>query len=623
MKKIVILFLIVTLYSTAQNRTYQNPIAKSIDYYLTLPLAEVIKENRIHSFYFNGEKQPVSIGNNEIKNYIPSPYKGDKSLMNIKFDFSDPAKPKVISANYTFNKINCFYDGSRYYLRASDSDNNYFEWDLYKPFFSEKLVGIREPDTLHTPLELFKEFDAPKYIKNIVENRVNNWLKKGEFEKLSLYNERIANFDLNEIVKKFQDEELAALSKQMLGWMSREFGKSFSLKNYDSENESFLIDSDYFGEIAFKVPISEASYFKENFGPKPMRKFLDDDFRLVLLDNKLVIAHLTFIISKNVLTIQETSKEYSYDIDDKIKYVKTEIAYNFDKVIIDVAQINNSKTVPFVPEEKNITVGKSTVDINIPSNPQVANRYALIIGNEDYQSMQRTLDSEQNVKYAVNDATIFKEYATKTLGVAEENVTFIANGTAGQMSQQIDKVVKILTKLGEQAELIVYYAGHGIPDEVTKVPYIIPVDVNAANLDLAIKLNEFYSKLSATGAKRIMVFMDACFTGGGRTEGLIASRGVKVKPKDDALKGNIVVVSASSGIQSALPYDDEKHGMFSYYLFKKLQESKGDVTVKDLFSDIQSNVSLQSLKINNKEQDPTINFSSEIENQYGNWNLKN
>ena len=252
----------------------------------------------------------------------------------------------------------------------------------------------------------------------------------------------------------------------------------------------------------------------------------------------------------------------------------------------------------------------------------MANRYALIIGNEDYQSMQRTLNTEQNVEYAVNDATIFKEYATNTLGVEEDNITFITNATAAQMAQQIDKVCKILSKLGNKAELLVYYAGHGFPDESTKIPYLIPVDVSASNLEMGIKLSDLYKKIAATNARKIVVFLDACFTGGGRNSSIVASRGIKVVPKDDVLTGNIVVVSASSGLQSALPHNTEKHGIFSYYLFKKIQESKGDITLNELYNYLKENVSIQSLKINNKEQDPSLNFSQTVENEYLSWNLK-
>ena len=58
----------------------------------------------------------------------------------------------------------------------------------------------------------------------------------------------------------------------------------------------------------------------------------------------------------------------------------------------------------------------SNIDVNIPVNSKVDNRYALIIGNEDYKSYQTTLSSEQNVDYAVNDATVFKNYALNTWG---------------------------------------------------------------------------------------------------------------------------------------------------------------------------------------------------------------
>ena len=261
----------------------------------------------------------------------------------------------------------------------------------------------------------------------------------------------------------------------------------------------------------------------------------------------------------------------------------------------------------------------SAVDKNIPRNSKVNNRYALIIGNEDYQSRQSSLSFEQNVDYAVNDASIFKEYALKTLGVKEENMHFLTNATAGEMNQEIDLVAKIIQKLGNKAELIVYYAGHGYPDELSKVPYLIPVDVSAGNLSNAIKLDDMYNKLAETGAKKTTIFLDACFTGGGRNAGLLASRGFKVKPKTNDLKGNLLVFSATSEEQSALPYHKEGHGMFTYHLLKKLQESKGKVSMGELSEYISDNVSLQSLKVNQKDQEPKVYISSNLRDNWKNW----
>ena len=58
------------------------------------------------------------------------------------------------------------------------------------------------------------------------------------------------------------------------------------------------------------------------------------------------------------------------------------------------------------------------VDIDIPITRQVQEHtYALIIGNEDYKSRQKSLSFEQNAKYAIHDAEIFMDYCQKTLGV--------------------------------------------------------------------------------------------------------------------------------------------------------------------------------------------------------------
>lgn len=264
----------------------------------------------------------------------------------------------------------------------------------------------------------------------------------------------------------------------------------------------------------------------------------------------------------------------------------------------------------------------SVVDKNIPvvftAKPF---RYALIIGNEDYSRYQRGLNTESNVEFARNDASIFKEYATKVMGVEEKNLFFLTDATAGEMEQKIELISKLATKSGAEAEIIFFYAGHGLPDEVSKEPYIIPVDVSGTNLSSAIKLADMYKKFSETGAKRITVFLDACFSGGGRDAGLLAARGVKVKPKKEMVSGNMVVFSASTGEQSSLPYNAEQHGIFTYYLLKKLQETKGNISYGQLADYVKKQVSLESLRINNKEQDPAVQVSISVNDTWENWTV--
>ena len=263
------------------------------------------------------------------------------------------------------------------------------------------------------------------------------------------------------------------------------------------------------------------------------------------------------------------------------------------------------------------------VDKNIPkSEKQNPNRYALIIGNEDYSKYQPGINSEMNVVFARNDAAIFKDYAINTFGVPESNILFLQDATTGEMSQKIDLISKLVSKTGSEAELIFYYAGHGLPDEATKIPYLIPVDISASNITSAIKLSDVFKKFSESGAKKITVFLDACFSGGGRESGLVDARSMKINPKGNIVSGNFIVFTASSGEQSALPYKEKQHGIFTYFLLKKLQDSKGNITYGELSKYITKNVSVESLKINQKEQDPAINSSIEAQDKWENWNIK-
>lgn len=264
----------------------------------------------------------------------------------------------------------------------------------------------------------------------------------------------------------------------------------------------------------------------------------------------------------------------------------------------------------------------SDVDRNIPSvSAKRQYLFALIIGNEDYSSFQTGLSSEVNVAFAQNDAKVFREYAVRTLGVPEENVILLLNARAIEMNRAITKMNLFAKNSGGKAEIIVYYAGHGFPDEATKEPYLMPVDVSGSDLQFAVKLNDLYKKMTEFPVQRVTIFLDACFSGGGRGSGLVAARGVKIKPKETEMSGNLAVFTSSSGDQTSLSYKDQQHGMFTYFLLKKIQETKGKVTYKDLGDYISEQVGLNSIRINEKEQNPQVNISPDAQGAWETWNM--
>ncbi|MFA5647992.1 MAG: caspase family protein [Bacteroidales bacterium] len=280
-----------------------------------------------------------------------------------------------------------------------------------------------------------------------------------------------------------------------------------------------------------------------------------------------------------------------------------------------------SETVAKVEEKDK----KSLADPNLAvpyKNDTSPFRFALVIGNEDYSSFQVGLQKESNVDFAIRDANLFKDYAIRVLGVPEHNVLFLTNARAIQMHDEIQKLSNIIKVLNGEAEVFFYYAGHGFPDEKTQDPYIIPVDVTGTSLRYGVKLTDLYTSLTEHPSKRVTVFLDACFSGGARNVGLVSARAVKVRPKPGMLKGNLVVFSASSENQTAHPYRDVQHGMFTYIALHKLRETQGDISYKEYSDYLRETVGVRSIIINNAEQTPQTNVSPAAEETWHKWNFK-
>lgn len=271
-------------------------------------------------------------------------------------------------------------------------------------------------------------------------------------------------------------------------------------------------------------------------------------------------------------------------------------------------------------KDEDVTIRKaslvSDVDENIPvSTTQADNTFVLIIANEHYQQVS-------TVPFALNDGNIFREYCIKTLGIDSKHVHYIADATGNQIKQQVNWL-KGITESWDNAQVIVYYAGHGIPDEASKTAYLLPVDGYGTDVTTGYKLDELYATLGRMPASQITVFMDACFSGSKREQGMLAeARGVALKAKTGVPQGNMVVFSAAQGDETAYPNREQQHGLFTYYLLKKLQETKGDISLKALGDYIVKNVSQQSLIVNSKKQTPCVTPSAAVGNEWQNWKLK-
>ena len=257
------------------------------------------------------------------------------------------------------------------------------------------------------------------------------------------------------------------------------------------------------------------------------------------------------------------------------------------------------------------------VDFYIPIADNVSNHtFAVVISNEKYQM-------EKPVQYAENDGNTFAEYCKKTLGLPEKNVHFITNATLNNIKHEIKWLEDVIAVYHGDAKVIFYYAGHGIPDEQNKSAYLLPIDGYGSDVTTGYALEDLYKALGSLPSKSVTVFLDACFSGAKRDGDMLASaRGVAIKVKQATPVGNIVVFSAAQGDETAYPYKEEEHGLFTYYLLKKLQKTRGNVTLGELSDYIKTQVERQSIVINGKLQSPSFVSTATIANSWKKWTLK-
>ena len=231
----------------------------------------------------------------------------------------------------------------------------------------------------------------------------------------------------------------------------------------------------------------------------------------------------------------------------------------------------------------------SDVDTDIPGSQVMRNdTYALIIGNQNYRFASP-------VPFAINDASTFKVYCEQTLGIPTDNIHLVTDATKHMIvDQELNDWLNDEIQDKWSKKLIVYYAGHGVPDiKDHNKSYLLPTDVYGTKPHHGIALDAFYNELGNLGFARVTVFIDACFSGVNRSNvGVNDERAVEVEAQDTKpTVGNLIVFSAAHGNETAQGYQEKGHGLFTYYLLKELQETQGMVTYGKLTEDIQKRVS--------------------------------
>ena len=275
-----------------------------------------------------------------------------------------------------------------------------------------------------------------------------------------------------------------------------------------------------------------------------------------------------------------------------------------------------SSVKPSAPKITSITPGTSDIDMNIPrSSMSRENTFCLIVANEKYANQDTP-----NVKYAAQDGKTFEEYCLRTLGLPRENIRFAVNAKYLEMKEMLKWFGEVADVYGKDANFIVYYAGHGVPDEKGNCK-LIPADVSINDVNNGYSLKEIYTSLGKLPLNSALVLIDACFSGNDRQNVAALDethRGIAPVVKQEAVTGNVVVLTAASGTETALAYEEQAHGLFSYFIMKKLQDTKGEVSYGELYDYVRKNVMRKSIVAKGKKQTPCVTVSPKMLNTWKN-----
>jgi hypothetical protein len=471
---------------------------------------------------------------------------------------------------------------------ADEAANKYYR-SLLEQYASSGYFYSKYPDFTLTR-------DYSSYIKSYVEEKINAWQKKGEFEKTSDYQKRVTEDTRKSMVLKLVQEACDECLNRVQDKELR-----MRLGDYDADNESFLVETEI-GKFVIQIPIDKAPKFKENWSKITSKNTYD------IANGKVTLRNATFSLNGKELAM--------YNNQTHALYSQTNVQYNFDSIEVPLESSASIRQPQIV--QNNIQVGKSDVDINIPSSGIESKlTFALVFANEKYRE-------ESNVDFAYNDGASIEKYFLNTLGIPQTNIHVVYDATKNDMVREVDWLKNVASVYAdEDINLIVYYAGHGVPNEADGTAYLIPIDGVGSNIKTLYSLAEFYDELGSIKSKSTILFMDACFSGSLRGTGMLASaRGIALKAKQATPKSNMVVLSAATGDETAWPYKEKGHGLFTYYLLKKLQTSKGNVSLGQLSDYVKTEVGKQSVVSNSKRQTPTVNVSLNIANTWQNIKLK-
>ncbi len=237
---------------------------------------------------------------------------------------------------------------------------------------------------------------------------------------------------------------------------------------------------------------------------------------------------------------------------------------------------------------------KSDVDSPLYKVSENADNYAVVVGIEKYSDIP-------DAEFAEHDAAAMRAHLA-ALGYPQRNIVSLLGSKATKTGMTKELETWLPRNVNPKSTVFVYFSGHGAPDVKTGRSFLVPWDGDPQFLeDTGYPVERLYQKLGELKAKRVIVALDACFSGaGGRSALAKGMRPLVTQVAAEPAPGKLVALTASAANQAAGADAAQGHGLFTYYLLRGLNgdaaDKDGRVTIASLYESLSKNVEDEARK---------------------------
>jgi hypothetical protein len=218
-----------------------------------------------------------------------------------------------------------------------------------------------------------------------------------------------------------------------------------------------------------------------------------------------------------------------------------------------------------------------------------------------------------HLKTAVNDAKALKNVLLSRYYFDEDHLIELYDDQATEKNI-LAKLRYLANKVGKDDSLVIFYAGHGHLDSITKEGSWIPVESDVTDASAWITNYEIknYLKIDAIKAKHILLISDSCFAGDffRGLRGKLPEITDKIIIKAYELSSREAITSG--GLEPVSDAGLGNNSVFSHFLVNALNENQREFLVpSDIFPYIKAGV------VENSEQLPEFGSLKDTGGQQG------